>query len=79
MGIRLLLFNGKKENQMEPRPSIVTDDHLSFLDDLRDSGVTNMYGAPAYLVDEFGLDHEGARDVTSYWMLTFSERHPKES
>ncbi len=63
---------------MEPRPAIATNEHLEYLDDLRDSGVTNMYGAPAYLEDEFGLSREDAVDVTAYWMHMFSERHPKE-
>jgi hypothetical protein len=54
------------------RPEIVTDEMLEFLDDLRDSGVTNMYGAAPYLKDEFyDLSMIEAREVTSYWMKTF--------
>lgn len=56
----------------------VTDEMLEFLDDLRDSGETNMFGASPYLREEFPhLDREGARKVLSRWMETFSERHPR--
>ena len=37
------------------RPDIVTDEHLEYLDDLRESGVTNMFGAGSYLEDNFCL------------------------
>lgn len=55
----------------------ITDEMLEFLDDLRDSGETNMFGAAPYLREEFPhLDREGARKVLTHWMETFSERHP---
>jgi hypothetical protein len=60
------------------RPALVTEEHLQYLDDLRESGATNMYGAGAWIVDEFGLSREDARTVLTYWMKTFSERHRKE-
>jgi hypothetical protein len=47
-----------------------------FLDDLRDSGVTNMFGAAAYLVAEFGVSREEAKALLLNWMQTFEERHP---
>ncbi len=53
-----------------------TDDYYAYLDDLRESGVTNMYGAGAYLEDAFGMDRNEARDVLLKWMKTFSDRHP---
>jgi hypothetical protein len=56
----------------EERPPVVTDDHLSYLDDLRESGATNMYGARPYLMDAFPeLDEEKASTVLGYWMKTF--------
>lgn len=58
------------------RPTVVKDEHLTYLDDLRESGVTNMFGAAAYLTREFGLDRHDAKDVLMYWMASFSERHP---
>jgi hypothetical protein len=46
----------------------------SYLDDLRVSGVTNMFGAGAYLEAEFDLDKPTARAVLIDWMETFDAR-----
>jgi hypothetical protein len=35
--------NGKPEE--EPRPEFLTDEHFQFLDELRESGEINMFGA----------------------------------
>tara|TARA_R100000315_G_C5227558_1_gene138566 strand:+ start:1657 stop:1815 length:159 start_codon:yes stop_codon:yes gene_type:complete len=43
-------------------------DVYKYLDDLRDSGVTNMYGAGQYLQQEFGMDKYEAREVLANWM-----------
>jgi len=51
---------------------VIKDMHI-FLNDLRDSGVTNMFGAAPYLQDEFGLDKREARQVLANWMQSFSE------
>ena len=51
---------------------VVKDMHI-FLNDLRDSGVTNMFGAAPYLQDEFGLEKGEARQVLANWMQSFSE------
>lgn len=59
------------------RPEGLTDEHLDYLDDLRLSGVTNMFGAAPYLADAFDIDTSTARTYLSYWMRTFSERHGK--
>lgn len=61
------------------RPEIVTNLHLVYLDELRRSGVTNMFGAGSYLEDEFGLSRDEARTVLGYWMKTFAERHKSVS
>lgn len=39
---------------MIERPEIVEDEHLVFLDELRESGDINMWGAVPYLLDTFG-------------------------
>lgn len=51
-----------------------------YLDKLRRSGETNMYGAKAYLMAEFDMD-DGDRDVQKLageivadWMKTFGAR-----
>lgn len=63
---------GFKEGQ--DRPEFVTDDHLKFLDGLRESGATNMYGARPYLQEEFpDLEDGDASAVLGYWMKTFGD------
>jgi hypothetical protein len=57
------------------RPEFVTDEHLEYLDELRESGVTNMYGATSFLMEDFPLTRQEALDTLGYWMHTFSERH----
>lgn len=53
------------------------EEYFEYLDDLRESGITNMFGARPYLIKEFGMDKNKAADVLSEWMRTFSERqHP---
>ena len=59
------------------RPDVVTEEHLTFLDDLRASGATNMFGARPYLRDEFSdLTNEQAATVLGYWMRTFPRTSP---
>jgi hypothetical protein len=48
-----------------------------FLDDLRDSGATNMFGAVPYIVEEFGFSRREAQQYLVNWMQTFAERHPQ--
>ena len=47
--------------------------YSNFLVALRDSGVTNMFGAAPYLQSEFGLDKREAREVLANWMRSFGE------
>jgi hypothetical protein len=57
----------------------ILQEALVFLDDLRESGRTNMFGACPYLEDMFGpefMNRRQAKDVLSYWMKTFEKRHP---
>jgi len=38
------------------------EQYYNYLNDLRDSGVTNMFGASPYLQEEFGLSrYEGSK------------------
>ena len=43
-----------------------------FLNDLRDSGVTNMFSAGSFLMEEFNFDEETAVQWLSSWMQDFS-------
>jgi hypothetical protein len=47
---------------------------FEYLDTLRETGVTNMFGAGAYLQEAFGVDRREARDVLTEWMKTYAER-----
>jgi hypothetical protein len=59
---------------MSNRPEFVTNDMLEFLDDLRSSGETNMFGARVYILDEFPeLEKSEAAKVLTYWMETFGK------
>ena len=46
---------------------------MEFLNTLRDSGVTNMFGAAPYIVDEFGIDKTEARRILTLWMNNYNE------
>ena len=56
----------------------VSEEHLYYLDKLRESGVTNMFGATPYLQNEFGLEKKEARRILLYWMETFVGRQEDE-
>jgi len=55
------------------RPEFVTKEHLIYLDDLRESGETNMFGSPRYLRDEFEVNRPTSVAIVKYWMDTFEE------
>ena len=43
-------------------------EYFDFLDELRLSGETNMFGAAPYLQAEFGIDKRVAREILQNWM-----------
>lgn len=58
------------------------DKHLQdqineFLDDIREMGQVNMFGAGSIVAEEFNLDDKKARDYLKNWMNTFAQRHHK--
>ena len=62
-----------------PSPSATPDSvnrclwerYFTFLDNLRKSGATNMFGAAPYLQNSFGIDRTEARKIHIAWMETF--------
>jgi len=48
-------------------------DYYLYLEDLRQSGVTNMFGAAPFLAVEFDLDRKTAREILTNWMNNYSE------
>lgn len=58
------------------KPEHCTEEHLEYLDDLRESGEVNMMGARSFLQNEFpDLSRQEAKSVLMYWMKSFEERH----
>ena len=49
-----------------------------YLDGLRESGATNMFGAGSYVQEEFGVDKREAKRLVVAWMKGFGERHNQE-
>lgn len=50
-------------------------EYFAYLDELRESGVTNMFGASPFVAREFGLEKGEARTILADWMQCFSARH----
>lgn len=50
-----------------------------FLEALRRTGVTNMYGAAPYLLEvkEFNLTYDQAQAVLTSWMVNYDELNKK--
>ena len=46
---------------------------LEFLNMLRDSGATNMFGAVPYIKDEFELDSKESKRLFMLWMKNFND------
>lgn len=49
-----------------------TNKYWIYLENLRKSGVTNMFGATPYLMNEFGLDKKEAIKILSDWMKNYN-------
>lgn len=47
--------------------------YFEYLDALRKSGVTNMYGAAPYLMDSYNLNRNAAVSILSAWMKSFGD------
>ena len=61
----------------EPINDDLRQDILAFLDDLREEGITNMFGAGQFISDEYGLSRREAGMELSNWMKTYGDRHPQ--
>lgn len=49
-------------------------EYFEFLNELRESGITNMFGAAPFLEDEFPeLNRQEARAELSSWMKSFDK------
>ena len=68
---------GSGADEALPSAKVLTK-HFLFLDNLRESGITNMFGATPYLQEIFGLKRGDATRVLSAWMRSFSEAPASE-
>jgi len=50
------------------------NDVCDYLDELRESGVTNMWGASSYVEDEFGVGRKPAIALCMEWQRTFPRK-----
>ncbi|MHA2136206.1 MAG: hypothetical protein ACW99J_20290 [Candidatus Thorarchaeota archaeon] len=55
------------------------EEMFEYLDDLRETAVTNMVGAGPWLQKAFGLEREEARSILREWMDTFEERNSEDA
>lgn len=46
---------------------------FEYLDTLRETGVTNMFGASPYLQQAFGIDRREAKNILIEWMKTYGQ------
>ena len=49
-----------------------------YLENLRRSGITNMYGATPYLMEEFGLNQREAVEILVDWIKNYNRNDYKE-
>lgn len=64
-----------KESLLATTSTADMERYLTYLDNLRLRGTTNMFGAAPFIQRSFGLSKPHAHAVLAYWMETFSERH----
>jgi hypothetical protein len=72
------IANAEGGEQVTELDESIRDEVFQYLDELRESGDTNMFGAGPYLMAEFDFDRATAHAWLSEWMRTFSERHPQK-
>lgn len=47
--------------------------YYQYLEDLRQSGIVNMYGSVPYLQAEFDLSFNDAKEILMSWMRNYDE------
>lgn len=51
----------------------LTPEHIKYLENLRDSGRTNMWGAAPFLAKKFKLSQEDADSLVVQWIGSFDK------
>jgi len=49
----------------------LAEEVFPYLDELRESGDTNMYGSPEFVMEDFGTDKDTSIKLVSAWMAQF--------
>jgi hypothetical protein len=47
------------------------EEAFEYLEELRESGITNMYGAAPYVAAEFHISNSEAREILGKWMESY--------
>lgn len=55
-----------------------TDEHCIYLENLRRSGVTNMFGAVPYIMSEFNVSRSEATEILLNWMKNYKREDYEE-
>ena len=50
---------------------MLNEEHSKYLINLRDSGVTNMWGATPFIQEEFRVTHAEAKQILVEWIESF--------
>lgn len=66
------------EAEVMDRQDEKQEEYFRFLDNLRKGGRINMFEAPFFLQDTYGLTRAEAKKIFATWAETFSQRHPKD-
>tara|TARA_R100000152_G_C6770333_1_gene196474 strand:- start:606 stop:833 length:228 start_codon:yes stop_codon:yes gene_type:complete len=75
----LLIAKKIGETQMTTKYTETETEVFAFLDRLRESGITNMWGASPYIREMFPeIQRYEANRLLVKWMETFEERHPND-
>ena len=53
--------------ERKSKPDHFKDEHVAYLEELRDNGSINMMGAAIYLQKRFFLTEEQAKAILFYW------------
>ncbi len=57
---------------MPDNSKLIKDEVYDYLNALRESGITNMFGATPYIVDAFEIDKKEAKQWLSEWQKDFN-------
>jgi hypothetical protein len=67
-----------KKNPVPPDTTPQQEEMFVWLDNLRESGIVNMFGSAPMLQEAFNLSKAHAKMTVLKWMQTYGDRHPKD-